>query len=182
MYKWNKQVRNTVLLGGLLGFCVSLPLLVVSSACAGEPAADEQALLERAGKYWEARVASSPELLDFYAPPEKGGPKFASDRSEFGNVKYQGAEVTGAVIDGDQAMVRIRITASIPLAAAAQLDKGFWTREIREEWLKVDGTWYKKPVPLGFSRPSPPRKESPGPDESPTPASAAASPGAGAQP
>ena len=182
MCKWSKQVRNTVLLGRLLGFCVSLPFLVVPSACAGEPAADEQALLERAGKYWEARVARSPELLDFYAPPEKGGPKYARDRSEFGNVKYRGAEITGAEIDGDQAMVRIRITASVPLAAAAQLDKAFWTREIREEWLKVDGTWYKKPVPLGFSRPSPPRKESPGPDESPTPASAAASPGAGAQP
>ncbi len=182
MCKWSKQVRNTVLLGGLLGFCVSLPLLVVSSAGAGEPAADEQALLERAGKYWEARVASSPELLDFYAPPEKGGPKTARERSEFGNIRYRGAEVEGAEIDGDQAVVRIRIGVGFAMVTPLELDESFWTREIREEWLKVDGTWYKKPIPLGFSRPSPRPTQGPGPGRASTPSAAATSPDAGARP
>ena len=180
MCRWTERVRNEAPLGGLLGLCLSLALGVASSACAAETAGDEQALLERAGKYWEARVAGSPKVLDFYAPPEKGGPKTARDRSEFGNITYRGAEIEGAEIDGDRAWVRIRITAGFPLATAVQLDEGFWTREIREEWLKVEGTWYKKPVPLGFSRPSP--KKSPGPGEPPPPASAATSPGAGAQP
>ncbi len=103
-------------------------------------------------------------------------------RSEFGNIAYQGAEMVGAEIDGDRALVRIRVTVGIPLATAVQLDEGFWTREIREEWLEVEGTWYKKPVPLGFSRPTSRPKKSPGQGESPAPDSAATSPGAAAQP
>jgi hypothetical protein len=176
-------MRNNISHAGLLGFCLSLALVIASGASAGEAASDEQALLERAAKYWEARVAGSPEVLDFYAPPEKGGPKHANERSEFGNVRYREAEIEGAEIDGDQALVRIRIKASFPLATALTVDDGFWTRPIREEWLEVDGTWYKKPIPLGYSRPSPrPTKKSPSPGESSTPASAAASPGGEVQP
>jgi len=156
MCRWSRKTRNAAFSARrALLLCVSLALAIGSTASRAEEAESDSALLERAAKYWEARVARSREVLDFYAPPEKGGPKTARDRSEFGNVKYRAATIQGADIDGDQALVRILITAGFPLITPIKLDKDFWDREIREEWIKVDGIWYKKAIPLGFSRPSP---------------------------
>jgi hypothetical protein len=117
-----------------------------------KPGNDEQILLERARQYWEARVAHSRDVWSFYAPPEKGGPSRPKDVSEFGNVSYTRWEIEGATIDGERALVQVRVSASFPVAV--QLEESFWTRTLREEWIKRDGTWYKKPVPLGFASPT----------------------------
>ncbi len=161
MCKLNRRMRHSVSpVDRLMGLVLGLLLAVVPVAFVAEAAEDDQALLERAGKYWEARVAGTREVLDFYAPPEQGGPKTARDRSEFGNVRYRAAKIQGVEIDGNRAVVKIRITAGLPLAALVPLEKGLWDREIREQWIKFDGTWYKKPIPMGFSSPSANKKSS----------------------
>ncbi len=128
---------------------------------------DEEILLARAREYWDARGRRLGKVMEFYAPPEKGGPKQPKDVSEFGNVTYTDWKVERAQVDGDRGIVDIRITAAFPLPAPIKLDDKIWTRTIREEWLKVEGTWYKKPVPLGFSGASRPpvATTTPGGDE-----------------
>ena len=159
--------RLAVCLRGLLAAVLGLGLVLAApgaradeaSGGAGEIAAtapreagsDEEILLARAREYWDARGRRLGKVMEFYAPPEKGGPKQPKDVSEFGNVSYTEWNVERAQVEGDRGIVDIRITAAFPLPAPIKLDDKIWTRTIREEWLKVEGTWYKKPVPLGFS-------------------------------
>ena len=111
MCKLNRRMRHAVSpVGRLMGLVLGLVLAVVPVAFVAAAAEDDQALLERAGKYWEARVAGTREVLDFYAPPEQGGPKTARDRSEFGNVRYRAAKIRGVEIDRDAPLVTTQIS------------------------------------------------------------------------
>ena len=155
--------RLAVRLRGLFAAALGLGLLLAvpgvradeargadgSAARAGS--SDEEVLLERAREYWDARGKRLYKVMEFYAPPEKGGPKQPKDVSEFGNVAYTEWKVERVQIEGGRGIVDILITAAFALPAPIKLDDKIWTRTIREEWLKVEGTWYKKPVPLGFS-------------------------------
>ena len=160
----------------LLGLCLSLAPAALSIASASdadglEKAAaseapvrsDDEVLMERALEYWEARVNRSAHVMDFYASPEEGGPTRPKDVSEFGNIGYKSWSLEGVEVDGDEAIVKVKMTIAYTLPTPVDLgDK--MTRTIRERWLKVGGTWYKEPIPLGFShggrsRAAPPASE-----------------------
>jgi hypothetical protein len=112
---------------------------------------DESALRERAQEYWEARATGSQKVLEFYAPAEKGGPTRAKDVSEFGNIRFKSWDIEGVEVGPERGWVNVKVSVSFPFPAAVRLDERFMTRTLREEWLKVEGTWYKKPIPMGFS-------------------------------
>ena len=157
--------RLAVRLRGLFAAVLGLSLVLAASGVrAGEArgdSSDEEVLLARASEYWDARGKRLGTVMDFYAPPEKGGPKQPKDVSEFGNITYTDWKVERAQVEGDRGIVDVRITAAYPLPIPIKLDDKLWTRTIREEWLKVEGSWYKKPIPLGFSGASGPRAAAP---------------------
>ena len=113
---------------------------------------DEEILVERATAYWAHRVARSRKVIEYYAPPEKGGPTRAKDISEGGNVGYRSWKIEDAKVDGDRGVVYIHVSVTFPMPTPLNMGKDFTTRTLKEEWLKVDGTWYKKPIPMGFSK------------------------------
>ena len=107
--------------------------------------------MERALEYWEARVTRSHHVMDFYAPADKGGPTRPKDVSEFGNIGYKSWSLEGVEVDGDLGIVKVKMTIAFALPTPVDLGDKL-TRTIHERWLKVDGTWYKRPIPIGFSR------------------------------
>jgi len=112
---------------------------------------DRDKLMKRAKEYWDARVARSPKVYDFYAPPEKGGPKSLKDISEGGNIQWIEAEVQDAKIGSNWGVVYTRVKAEIPVAGAFDLPDDLKERVVQAQWNKVEGEWYKKPVPRGLS-------------------------------
>jgi len=124
-----------------------------ASAETGAEAAstDRETLMKRATAYWEARITRSPKVYDFYAPPEKGGPKSLKEISEGGNIQWLEAEVQDAKIGSNWGVVYTRVKAEIPVAGAFELPDDLKERVVQSQWNKVDGEWYKKPVPRGLS-------------------------------
>ena len=156
------MVRRTVKRGALVGVALALSLILAvgaqgagtdpaTEAAAAAPQSDEEILRQRAQSYWEARTTHSPGVMSFYAPAELGGPTRPKDVSEFGNVAFRKWEIEAVEVEGDRGMVRIRIEASFPLPAPARITKQIMNRLLGEEWIKVEGTWYKKPIPRGFA-------------------------------
>ena len=158
-----ERPRLAVLLAATLGLGLALAAPSVradeTSGGVGESeatatrdgASDEEILLERAREYWDARGRRLGTVMEFYAPPDKGGPKQPKDVSEFGNVSYTEWKVEGAQVEGDRGTVEIQVTAAFALPTPVALGDKIWKRTLREEWIKVEGAWYKKPIPLGFS-------------------------------
>jgi len=122
-----------------------------ASATKDRNASDREKLMKRATAYWNARVARSPKVYDFYAPPEKGGPKGLKEISEGGNIQWLEAEVQDAKIGSNWGIVYTRVKAEIPVAGAFDLPEDMKERVVQAQWNKVDGEWYKKPVPRGLS-------------------------------
>ena len=106
-------------------------------------------LRERATAYWQARVARSERVLDFYAPPKEGRPNARARVSEGGAVRFIAFEIEGVEVRGDEADVRLRVEASVPMARHSRAAR---TASFSETWERVDGVWYKRPVPPGLAR------------------------------
>ncbi len=128
---------------------VGLPSLAAAEA---EGPGDSGALEDRAREYWEARVARTPAVYDYYAPPEKGGPTQPKQMSEFGNIHFRTAEIEKVEIEGDRGVVHVRVAMELALGRPSQIPEERLRQVLREEWNRVDGVWYKKPIPRGLSR------------------------------
>lgn len=153
---------RTLVHGALLAVCASAALAAgLATSAAAEDAspsdgmtAEEQKLAERAREYWGYRVGRSPKVMQFYAPPKLGGPTRSRDVSEFGNVGYKTWDIEDVEIDGDKAIVHLVVETSFPLPTPVEVGDRWRRRHFGEQWIKVEGTWYKKPVPRGFSTPN----------------------------
>lgn len=114
---------------------------------------DEAVLLERADGYWDARRQRLRKVLKYYAPPGKGGPTSLAEVSEAGNLRYLAHEVREAKIDGDTAIVKVWVKLDAQIRNATfRVPEALRESVVRERWIKVDGVWYKKPVPRGLSK------------------------------
>jgi len=150
--------------GALLAPAVALALASVGAARGevsggsatpagtGEVREEAQVLRERAQQYWEARVAGSARVLEFYAPPEKGGPRGPREVSEGGNLRFTAFDIEGVELRGDEASVLVRVEANVPAGRRQARPGSVRSRVLRELWDRVDGDWYKRPVPRGFGR------------------------------
>ena len=150
-------------LAGLGLACWALAALAAPSArgeegaAGGGVASDEKILRQRVAAYWDARVARTTKVFDFYAPPDKGGPQKARDVSEGGNILFRTYEIEDVEIEGDSALIHLRVSAHVYLnrpSGAAQLQRD---AQIQEAWVRVDEAWYKRPIPRGLSRHMRPR-------------------------
>ncbi len=138
--------------------------LALASASAGEaevsaagatPAREvreEAGLRERARQYWEARVAGSDRVFEFYAPPEKGGPRGPAEVSEGGNLRFTAFEIEAVEVRAAEALVRVRVEATVPALRQPARSGTPRSALLREAWDRLDGAWYKRPVPRGFGR------------------------------
>src|SRR5262245_3842816 len=111
--------------GRQLLFALALALPLWSGAAGGSEvsssgakpareARDDADLRERARQYWEARVSGSRRVFEFYAPPEQGGPRDASEVSEGGNLHFTAFEIEGVEVRADQALVLVWVQATVP--------------------------------------------------------------------
>jgi len=130
-----------------------------SAAAAESSTADREALKKRAQAYWNARMARSAEVYDFYLPPEKGGPKSLKEISEGGNITWLEAEVTDVKVGTNWGVVYTKVKADIPVAGAFEVPEDLKNRTLQAQWNKVDGEWYKKAIPRGLSAHSQKRRE-----------------------
>lgn len=132
-------------------------LLVVgaaSSADAEAPApkaaSEVDALRERVTQYWDARIAQDPGSLEFYAKTSSGKPP--RDVPDFGSIRYASYQIEKVEVDGDQGRVLISVPPAdlkLPVSSLPEIKR---RPRIREAWVKVEGTWYKKPVDRSLSR------------------------------
>jgi hypothetical protein len=128
-----------------------------AGAKSGDPVAeteDEQALLERARAYWDLRVAGSIKVYDFYPPDVRARGQLPS---EFGGVAYTDYEIERVLTKGERGVVIVRAQQVLTHPAASTRVRGkefenFLKAHLGDEWVEVDGTWYKKPVYGGLSR------------------------------
>ncbi len=111
---------------------------------------ERAAVLERARAYWDAKIARSPEVFSFYPPVELGGPK--RPRGEQGSIRYREYEIRKVVVDGERAGVVIKVVTTLPAQQAMKVPDKYrhlLNPELVEEWNRIEGTWYKKPLEKG---------------------------------
>lgn len=122
----------------------------------GDPVAsseEEKALLERARAYWDLRVVASNKVYEFYPPDlrERG-----LLPGEFAGVLYSGYEIERVLTEDDRGVVIVRtqqvLAPSLSARIAGKDLEKYLKAHIGEEWVRIDGTWYKKPFYGGLSR------------------------------
>jgi hypothetical protein len=135
----------------IVSICVLGLALGLAGPAAAEESADSRALRERAREYWKLRIARDPKLYQFYAPPEKGGPTYFYEVSDYRAVQYTDFEITGVEVDGDQGRVRVRAHHVLVGEKIRQLPDEYRWVDLTREWSKVGGVWYQKPRKPGLS-------------------------------
>jgi hypothetical protein len=109
----------------------------------------EQALRARVKGFWDARVARSEKLSNFYLPPEKGGPPLAKT-IDGTNVIWHEYEIDDVKIDGDTATVTIQGRVSLVLAKPVRVPEEMTRPRVSEIWHRTNGVWYREPVESGL--------------------------------
>ncbi len=114
---------------------------------------DDKALLERARAYWDLRLAASTKVYEFYPPEVQATGRYPA---EFAGVYYKEYEVEYARTDGDRGLVVVQAQQVLDPKLAARLKGKDLTEHLKarvgEEWIRVEGAWYKKPNYGGLSR------------------------------
>ena len=131
---WRRSARLAVALGALLAH----------GAASG--AGDEQALRARVTAYWDARVARSEEVYRFYVGPELGGPKDRGAIGEFGAVRFDGYRIESIELDGDSARIRMGVDVRVDRPDPGGAGETRYAMPSAEEWQRICGTWYRKPL------------------------------------
>jgi hypothetical protein len=121
---------------------------------------DEKALLERARAYWDARVAGSNKVYDFYPPDVRERGQLPA---EFAGVLYKDHEIERVLAKDGLGVVIVRAQQVLVLGPGVRTQADGFEKQLKahfgEEWVRVDGTWYKKPIYGGLSRFLRPRPE-----------------------
>jgi hypothetical protein len=115
-----------------------------AAAPAAAAKSDEAALRERATSYWKARVARDPSARDFYVPAEKR-PEHTRV-AEGGAVRFTAFEIEGVEIQGETAIVSVKVESQIDGKTPFPIPDHIGKRTLRERWDRVDGLWYKQTV------------------------------------
>jgi hypothetical protein len=163
---------SKLLLTTLLALLLCAPALAEGAASDEAPKGLNVPLRDRAQAYWEARASRTARVMEFYAPVEKGGPRRSRDVSEFGNVQFKKFEITEVIEEEDTGTVMLEVEPDLrALPIPAHLRSKIGTQMLSEVWLRIDGVWYKKPVPRGFSsqKEEPDAQGASGPAEEATP-------------
>jgi hypothetical protein len=72
--------------------------------------------------------------------------------SEGGNLRFTAFQIEAVEVRVDQAVVRVRVEATVPRSRQPARSVAPRRALIRETWERLDGAWYKRPVPRGFGR------------------------------
>jgi hypothetical protein len=106
----------------------------------GSPKSEEQALRTRVKEYWDAKVADSPKVFDYYLPPEKGG----ADRgriSEGQSITY-GSSRSGC--DDRRGCCERRDQPRFPSSCRRRsLPDSLKHPKIVDRWRRTEGIWYR---------------------------------------
>jgi hypothetical protein len=116
--------------------------VTVKSATGTESA--EAVLRERANAYWNARVARSESVLEFY-PPKELRPA-GTIIPENGALLYKKFDIGEVSIHDDEAFVLVNIETEIMGNTPFPIPAKFLTRSLQERWMRIDGTWFKQPT------------------------------------
>jgi hypothetical protein len=116
-------------------------LLVVTvglSACAGlQKKTSEERLLVRAKAYWAAMVSGDTVSAYQYEEVSKTGAQPISAYVRRAGLIYKSADVTGVKIEGDRAIVDVRLAYLIPA-----MGSHVFNTDAKDVWLIMDGDWY----------------------------------------
>ncbi|MFT3813731.1 MAG: hypothetical protein QM740_10160 [Acidovorax sp.] len=123
---------------------VAAPLLALGGCATAAPnsATDREALLTRAREFWKAVQADDLVTAWKYEQISKN-PKATLQNylKRDGGILYETVEVAGVIsIDGDQALVDVKTTYSVPVIRATGI-KGV----LQDPWVRLEGQWYHAP-------------------------------------
>ena len=110
---------------------------------------DLEALRARAQAYWQARVERSPDLSQFSLPEDKGGPR-RKVNTKRPNVDIEAATIDEIEITDDAGTVHVSLEIgdyhfrmSPRMAAALRENELARTKRVRQDWVRVEGEWYR---------------------------------------
>ncbi len=141
------RTRRQLLL--VLAAGVVLPALL--AACATAPASpqhDAEALLARARAYWDAVRRN--DLISAWQFEELSlDPRWTLQAYlKRGGLVYKEAEVLELVrLEGDEALLRVRLKYDLPQVFLRNHEQ-----VIEDAWVRRNGQWYKKYVPMAIFR------------------------------
>ena len=114
--------------------------LAVLSSCAGlQIKSPEEKLLPRAEEFWAARVAGDSITCYKLEEVSKTGkqPVSVYVRKQ-GGIVYKSAEITETDINGNEAIVKVKLSYIIPALGS----RNAFNTETVDSWKLIDGEWY----------------------------------------
>jgi len=125
----------------------ALAVLMLAGVAQATAGSEEDALRARAAEYWAARTSGEKDLRSYYPPAYEG------TITESVNVSYTNPRIEEVEIDGDSATVKVRAKARFALPPQfARLPERMLEPLMPEQWLRIDGVWYREPVRGGLGR------------------------------
>ena len=119
--------------------CLIIFLAVLSSCAGFHVKSPEEKLLPRAEEFWAARVAGDSITCYKLEEVSKTGkqPVSAYVRSH-GGLVYKSAEITETDINGEKAIVKVKLSYVIPALGS----RNAFNMETVDSWKLIDGEWY----------------------------------------
>lgn len=85
-------------------------------------------------------------------PAVAGDPSPRTPGTDEQALRQRAREYWEAELQGHRGTVLVRVEAALPHLARSATRGAIRTARLREAWERVDGTWYKRPIPRGFGR------------------------------
>lgn len=131
--RWQKPVWMPVL---------AAVAAVTFAGCATLAASPEQAVEQRSGEYWKARIAGDyAKAYGLTTPSYRKLHTLEQFRMQFGaGAALQGASVVNVTCEPEKCTARIKINAAPALAG---MNLGTIATHLSETWLLEDGQWWR---------------------------------------
>jgi hypothetical protein len=119
--------------------CLIIFVAVLSSCAGFQIKSPEERLLPRAETFWAARVAGDSITCYKLEEVSKTGKQPASVYvRKQGGLVYKSAEITETDINGNEAIVKVKLSYIIPALGS----RNAFNTETVDSWKLIDGEWY----------------------------------------
>lgn len=118
-----------------------------------DPARAEKDVRARCAEFWNARLKGDWDRnYEMTEPRIKEEISQSDFKAQRGVIQYLGFTIEKVEINGNQATLTVKVEVKIEHPMVKGLKNPYMETMVKDQWLRIDGTWYRKYEPPGLGQ------------------------------